>query len=60
MDCKSKIDPSAVMKQLGSLVDKMLTWCTGGPGFDPHVENPKFPRDLHQRNPSCMTFEMVP
>ena len=35
--------------QLSGLVVKVLACCTGGPGFDPWMENPKFSIDIHQQ-----------
>ena len=35
--------------QLSGLVIKVLACCTGGPGFDPWMENPKFSIDIHQQ-----------
>ena len=41
---------------MGGLVVKMLASCAGGPVFDPRVLNPKYSMDLHQQNPSWMSF----
>ena len=46
----------ATYRQLGGLVVKTLACCAGGPGIDPRAGNPKFSRDLHQQNPSWMSF----
>ena len=42
--------------QLCGLVVKILACCAGGIGFDPWEENPICTTDLHQQNPSWMSF----